>query len=97
MFLLATAIAGVPLGIHLGRWRFPRDAYDLGRCMELVAMAPGVREVAFPVLEAHPQWAALIRGWDELARLHANPGGRHWEENWHLVTNRMTDLITAAQ
>ena len=90
-FLLATAVAGVPINDVPARWRYPIDYYDLCRCLTLIALAPGVREVAFPILRANRQWAALIDRWDELVLLAES--SNEPVDQWHLATDRMRELF----
>jgi hypothetical protein len=63
----------------------PHDAPDLGRCVNLLDIAPSVRD-CFPVLrEASPVWAAYIDHWDELDAL--------WRQgDYHVTTIRMYEL-----
>lgn len=91
-YLLATAIAGRRIGDG-SSFSYPKDCYDIQKCMALVDVAPSVAEVAFPILSRFcGLWAALIENWDELRALCLmDHGGR--EESWYAVTNHMRKLM----
>ncbi len=50
---------------------YPSDGDDLGRCLRLLEVIPEWKPRLKEMATLSPQWAALIRNWDELTVLHA--------------------------
>lgn len=57
-----------------GRYSYPLDGGDLGRCLRLLAIIPEWRARLGEMAKIGPQWAALVKHWDELESLHAKRG-----------------------
>ena len=80
---IVSVMTNVPIG---ETWpETPHDAHDLGRCVRLLERFPSWRSRLNEVAEVYPYWAALVREWDELARM-SNQGEKGLFE-------RMLELI----
>lgn len=54
---------------------FPRDPADLGRCVRLLDKVPAWRLRMHEMAAYGPEWAALVRRWDELETLLRSEAG----------------------
>ena len=66
--LSSSHMAAVAAGVH-GTGDWPRDPSDLRRCVQLVRAVPEIKSHFSSIADSGPQWAAIIRNWDELAAL----------------------------
>ncbi|QHM71648.1 hypothetical protein [Mixta intestinalis] len=68
--LSSETMAAIWLGAKSGRFSFPRDPSDFGRCWRLVEKVPAIRK-AFPrICAVYPPIAPYLENWDELSRLY---------------------------
>lgn len=58
----------------------PYDPADLGRCLRLIEIAPGVRSAIDSLAQSHDRWSKAALVWDEMAALMEEEVGIHWEK-----------------
>ena len=64
------ALLGVMVGKPpKGRLCYPHDGGDLGRCIGLLDAVPEYRPRLSEMAAVGPEWAALVKHWDELERM----------------------------
>jgi hypothetical protein len=63
---LAREAAGLPMN---GRWGYPSDGGDLGRCVRLIEAVPSARAAVDRLAAKNQYWAALAPEWDRLTAL----------------------------
>jgi len=67
------AILGVMTGAPpRGRFCYPHDSGDLGRCLGLLKAVPEYRSRLDEMRAVGPEWSALVDHWPELERMHAS-------------------------
>lgn len=59
---------------------YPRDPADFDRCLRLLQSAPGLRTRLPRMAELSPEWAALVRRWDDIEASHLSEVGLGWSK-----------------
>ena len=74
---------------------YPRDPSDLGRCMYMLEALPELKPRIVVMVDAGPEWAALIANWGTLTALlrEENAAGDGTPETY----TRMKELFEAAR
>lgn len=57
---------------------YPYDPDDMDRCLKLLHIAPGLRELLPKMAEMNKTWAALVERWDEIEEMQMDEIGLGW-------------------
>ena len=55
---------------NAGRYNYPHDSADFGRCLGLLDAVPKLRETLADMADMGPEWAALMKEWYRMEALY---------------------------
>lgn len=85
------AIWAVMMGEKPGRFAYPSDGADLGRCIRLLDMIPEWRDRLGEMAAVSAYWAALVPEWPRLEALHAQDDSAAVYEAMKTILNPIED------
>lgn len=65
-------------GIKYRRASHPHDPGDFDRCLQLLAFVPELRSSLGKMAEVSPEWASVVKHWDEIEASHLAEVGLGW-------------------
>lgn len=68
------------LGVRQELVDAPFDPADLGRCLRLIRLVPGIRKHVDVLAERDENWSRLAPHWDKLAAMMEDEVGLDWEK-----------------
>lgn len=75
---------------------YPRDPADLNRCLLLLDLIPEWKPRIPDMAQHSPQWAALVKRWDEIVQCFLDEVGLDWNKGHNLRASSTYALMCAA-